>query len=64
MSQPATRRCDCGGVIVLQATRSPWEFEGDCQTCKGGVIVSWAHKSPPPRFEAPAQGALPLEFSA
>lgn len=55
MTQAAIGRCDhCGAAFtVTPDPGSPWEFHYRCG-CGDAGTVSWAHKFPPPAFEAAA----------
>ena len=56
-TQRAVERCEsCGGRMVMRPTLSPWEFEGKCAQCGGGVTKSWAHASPAPVFVTEGDG--------
>lgn len=53
--QATTAKCDCGGRIQVTATASPYEFTTACERCTHRGLISWAHSSPPPTFDAPRE---------
>lgn len=58
--QTDTRRCeDCGRLLAVTPTDSPWEFQvAACRCGYAGRLISWAHAAPPPRYESTPR--LPL----
>lgn len=54
-------RCDlCGGQVTIRPTVSLWEFAWSCGSCGRAGMISHAHRSPPPTFEAEPVAAVTL----
>jgi hypothetical protein len=55
--QRASDRCDCGEVVTIASTNSPWEFETRCAGCPRRTVISWAHSILPPIYDGPPEVA-------
>ena len=60
MQQRHQAQCECGRLVPILATLSPWEFMQLCAVCGAWKTISWNHALTPPDYEPPKPQQLAL----